>query len=270
MIQAMYNQSLDVVERPPSHPAARSDTFRAWFSTATATDTLGTAPPAASANSASAPESTVSAAGTSLGDPDVQGWLNTYYTEQGDLSAANTSYQPATGAGNNFAVGGVWGPDAIFAQALANQAGNAFASMTGDNPAEFTSQLPGIPTQQAQQQFDQMLAIENAERLASGQPIDTTAYWSDPGPITLDGVTYTSQQLGYAGPGQSSGPEPIYVSQANQVGTDTYSVPGYNGTVTNIQPGRYYTLQQLEQAGLTAGQPDAQFHPGSWTLTQNA
>jgi hypothetical protein len=29
------------------------------------------------------------------------------------------------------------------------------------------------------------------------------------------------------------------------------------------QPGRYYTLQQLEQAGLKAGQPDAQFHPGS-------
>src|ERR1022692_977981 len=64
---------------------------------------------------------------------------------------------------------------------------------------------------------------------------------------------------------------PIYISQANQIqGTNTFSVPGYTGTVTGIQPGLYYTLQQLEQAGLQSGQPDAQFHPGSWTTTQSA
>jgi hypothetical protein len=272
MIQAMSNQRLDeVLERPPSQPAAGSDSFRAWFSDATQTGTQGAALPAAPAGLVSGPVSTVPTAETSLGDPDVQGWLNSYYAEQGDASAANTSYQPATGAGNNFPSGSVFGPDAIFAQALANQAGNAFATMTGDNPAEFTSQLPGIPSQQGQQQFDQRLALENAERLQSGQPIDTTAYWSDPGSITLGGQTYTSQQLGYAGPGQSSGPQPIYISQANNIqGTDTFSVPGYSGTVAGIQPGRYYTLQQLEQAGLQAGQPDAQFHPGSWTTTQTA
>ncbi|MGA3044180.1 MAG: hypothetical protein ABSF54_25675, partial [Bryobacteraceae bacterium] len=124
---------------------------------------------------------------------------------------------------------------------------------------------PGIPATAAQQAYDALLANENAQRLASGQPIDTAAYWSDPGPVSYDGVTYTSQELGYAGPGQSSGAEPIYISQAIP-GTNTFAVPGYSGTVTGIEPNRYYTLQQLEQAGLQAGQPDAQFHPGSWSV----
>jgi hypothetical protein len=88
--------------------------------------------------------------------------------------------------------------------------------------------------------------------------------------MTVNGITYTSQELGYAGPGQSSGPQPIFISQANQIpGTNTFSVPCYNGTVSGIQPGRYYTLQQLEKAGLPAGQADGQAHPGSWTLTQS-
>jgi hypothetical protein len=229
------------------------------------------------ADSVSSPASTVPDAKTSLGDPNVEGWLSSYYAEQqGNNPLAvsgllTPSFEPAAGAGNNFPTGSVYGPDAIFAQALANQVGNSYANMTGDNAAEFTSQLPGIPTQQAQQEFDRRLALENLERLQSGQPIDTTAYWSDPGPITTGGVTYTAQELGYAGPAQSSGPQPIYISQANQIqGTKTFSVPGYTGTVTGIEPGRYYTLQQLEQAGLKAGQPDAQFNPGSWTETQNA
>src|ERR1039457_732456 len=221
MIQAMYNQRLEVMERPPSHPAVESANFAELFGDATKTGAQVAALPAASA--VSDPVSTVPPAQTSLGDPDVQGWLNSYYTEEGAPSAsANTSYQPAQGAGSNFPAGSIFGPDAIFAQALANQAGNAFATMTGDNPAGFTSQLPGIPTPQAQQEFDRRLALENVDRLQSGQPIDTTAYWSDPGPITTGGVTYTSQQLGYAGPGQSSGPQPIYISQANQIqGTNT-------------------------------------------------
>ena len=209
-----------------------------------------------------------------LGQPNVQSWLNSYYAEQeaahpssNDTNAANISYQAAAGAGSNYAVGDAWGPDAIFSQALENQAGNAFAQLTGENAANFTSQLPGMPTQQAQNEYDQRLALSNAERLASGQPIDTSAYWSDPGPVTLNGVTYTSAQLGYCGPGQSSGAEPIYISQANQVGPDTFTVGGYSGTVTGIQPGRFYTLQQLEQAGLSSGQPDNQFHPGSWSET---
>ena len=110
-----------------------------------------------------------------------------------------------------------------------------------------------------------MLAHQNALKLQSGQPIDTAAYWSDPGPLTIHGHTYTSEQLGYAGAAQSSGPEPIFISQSLQVaGTNTFTVPGYTGTVSGIQPGRYYTLEQLQQAGLPAGQPDAQMHPGSW------
>jgi hypothetical protein len=271
MIQAMYNQRFEVLERPPGQTAAGSANFAELFGDATKTAAQGTALPAASAASVSDPVSTVPAAQTSLGDPDVQGWLNSHYAEQGAPSDANISYQPATGAGNNYAAGAVYGPDAIYAQALANQDGNSFASSMGDNAAEFTSQLPGIPSRQVQQEFDQRLALENANRLASGQPIDTTAYWSDPGSIATGGQTYTAQELGYAGPGQSSGPEPIYISQANQIqGTDTFSVGGYTGTVTGIQPGRYYTLQQLEQAGLKAGQPNGQFQPGSWTTTQNA
>ncbi|HUE22977.1 MAG TPA: hypothetical protein VMQ86_14930 [Bryobacteraceae bacterium] len=207
----------------------------------------------------------------SPGDPNVQGWLNTYWAQQGNTDNANISYQPAEGTGSNFTAGTVYGPDAIYTQALANQYGNSFASMTGDNPAEFTSQLPGVPSLQVQQQFDQTLALENAGRLSSGQAIDTSAYWADPGSISMGGQTYTAQQLGYAGVEQSSGPQPIFISQANQIaGTDTFSVGGYNGTVTGITPGKYYTLQQLEQAGLQTGQPDGQYNPGSWTTTQSA
>jgi hypothetical protein len=258
MIQAIHNLLFDSMEKPQGQAAAGSTDFAALFGDAAADPVL-------------TPPNALPAAQASLGDPDVQGWLTSFYAEQGDASAANTSYQPAAGAANNFPTGSVFGPDAIFAQALANQDGNAYAAMTGDNPAGFTSQLPGIPTEQAQQQFDQRLALENLGRLQSGQPIDTTAYWSDPGPITTGGVTYTSQDLGYAGPGQSSGPQPIYLSQANEyAGTNTFAVPGYSGTVAGLQAGRYYTLQQLEQAGLKAGQPDAQFHPGSWTTTPNA
>jgi hypothetical protein len=271
MIHAVDNQRFDLIERPPSQTAVGSSNFAELFGDAAKTASQGAALPAASADSTSTPAAgTPTAAPTTLGDPDVQGWLNSYYTEQGDPSAANTSYQPATGAGNNFPTGTVFGPDAIYTQAVANQVGNSFASMTGDNAAEFTSQLPGIPSPQAQQQFDQRLAIENAGRLASGQPIDTTAYWSDPGSVTMDGQTFTSQQLGYAGPAQSSGPQPIYISQADQIaGTDTFTVGGYNGTVTGIQPGRFYTLQQLEQAGLQTGQSNDQFQPGSWTTPQS-
>jgi hypothetical protein len=217
-----------------------------------------------------------SAAQTGLGDPDVQAWLNSYYTERSGgnpqgASVPNIPYEGAPGAGSNYSANSVYGPDQIYTQALYNQNGYLFANMTGSSPANFTSQLPGIPTQQAQQEFDSLLANENAQRLASGQPIDTTAYWSDPGPITVNGQTYTSQELGYAGPAQSSGAEPIYISQGDQIpGTNTFSVPGYSGTVTGLQPDRYYTLQQLEQAGLKSGQPDAQFHPGSWSSTPNA
>jgi hypothetical protein len=268
MIQAMYNQRFEVLERPVSPLTAGSGDFAELFGGATETATPGT--PLAAAPIASVP-STASAlpgAQTSLGDPDVQGWLTNFFTEMGAASEANIPYQPAPGAGNTYPAGSVYGPDQIYTQALYNQGGYQFAALTGSNPAEFTSQLPGIPTTPAQQEYDSLLANENAQRLASGQPIDTAAYWSDPGPINFEGHTYTSQELGYAGPGQSSGPEPIYISQGDQVpGTDTYSVAGYKGTVTGIQPGRYYTLQQLEQAGLQSGQPDAQFQPGSWTTT---
>jgi hypothetical protein len=273
MIQAISNQSFAAQGRPPDPMlAGKVDDFAEFFGDATrAVPKPAVSVPAVPVPAASVSAASASAAQTSLGDPDVQGWLTSFYTEYGNASAANISYQAAPGAGANFPTGSVFGPDAIFSQALANQDGNAFATMAGDSPASFTSQLPGIPTQAAQQEFDRRLSLENLERLQSGQPIDTTAYWSDPGPITTGGVTYTSQELGYAGPGQSSGPQPIYISSTGQVpGTDSYSVPGYTGTVTGIQPDRYYTMAQLEQAGLQSGQPDAQFHPGSWTLTESS
>jgi hypothetical protein len=270
MIQAMYNQRFEVMERQPGQTAAGGASFAELFGDATKTATQERSLSAATAGSASDPPRTPNAAETSLGDPDVQDWLNSYWAEMGVASDANMSFQPAPGAGSNYSADSVYGPDQIYIQAVYNQGGNAFASLTGDNPADFTSQLPGIPTTQAQQAFDQDLALENAQRLASGQPIDTAAYWSDPGPITFEGKTYTSQELGYAGPGQSSGPEPIYISQGDEIpGTNTFSVPGYSGTVTGIQPNCYYTLQQLENAGLPAGQPNAQFQPGSWTTTQS-
>lgn len=270
MIHALYNQRFEIMERLET-PTAAGDAgaFAALFGDATKT-ARPAAPPATSADTTPQPASTDTGTDASLGDPDVQAWLNSYWKEQGAPSEADISYQSATGAGNNYPAGGIWGPDAIFAQALANQAGNAFAKLTGDDPTDLTSQLPGIPTQQAQNEYDQRLAMENAGRLASGQPIDTTAYWSDPGSITLDGTTYSSAQLGYAGLAQSSGPQPIYISCANEVAPNTFSVPGYTGTVTGIQPGRFYTLQQLQQAGLSTGQPDGQFHPGSWSETQSA
>ncbi|HTT65902.1 MAG TPA: hypothetical protein VMG35_28825, partial [Bryobacteraceae bacterium] len=205
---------------------------------------------------------TLSEAQNSLADPDVQDWLNSYYAERGDPNSASIPWQPAAGAGSNYNADSLYGPDQIYTQALYNQNGYLFATQTGMNPANLTSQLPPIPSEAVQNEYDHLLATQNAERLASGQPIDTAAYWSDPGPVTLNGVTYTSQELGYAGPGQSSGPEPIYISIGHQIpGTDKFSVPGYSGTVTGIQPNRYYTLQQLEQAGLQVGQPDAQYHP---------
>src|ERR1022692_1882588 len=93
MIQAMYNQRLEVMESPPSHPAVESANFAELFGDATKTGAQVAALPAASAVSDLV--STVPPAQTSLGDPDVQGWLNSYYTEEGAPSAsANTSYQP--------------------------------------------------------------------------------------------------------------------------------------------------------------------------------
>ncbi|MGC9945042.1 MAG: hypothetical protein ABSF64_01485 [Bryobacteraceae bacterium] len=272
MIEAMSNQHFETIERPPVQMAAGPANFAELFGDAAkgAPQTVAAAP-AGSAGSASSPFSTVPATQSSLGDPDVQAWLNSYYAERTaanpqDGGAANIPYQAAAGAASNYSAGSVYGPDQVYTQALYNQNGYLFATLTGNNPANLTSQLPGIPSQQAQQAFDQSLAVENAQRLASGQPIDTAAYWSDPGPMTVDGHTYTSQELGYAGPAQSSGAEPIYISQGDLVpGTNTFSVPGYSGTVTGIKPDCYYTLQQLEQAGLKSGQPDAQFHPGSWS-----
>lgn len=270
MIQGVSNHLMEVLERAAGQPSAGGADFAALFGDATGTlrsRAVRQSSPDASATTAS---TAATGAGTSLGQPDVQAWLNSYYAEHGDSSAAATSYQPAAGAANNFPAGSVFGPDAIFAQAFANQAGNAFATMTGNSAEEFTSQLPGTPSAASQQEFDRRLALENLGRLQSGQPIDTTAYWSDPGSITTGGVTYTSAQLGYAGLGQSSGPQPIYISQANQIGgTDKFSVPGYTGTVSGIQAGRYYSLKQLESAGLAAGQPDAQFYPGSWSSSES-
>lgn len=265
MIQAMFRQWFAVPQRPPGQTASGSADFAALFGDAT--KTAKAASPAAPAPPPAVP-----------GDPDVQGWLNSFYAEQkannpltGSTGmSADTSYEAAPGAGSNFTADSVFGPDAIYTQALANQIGNSFAAMTGDNPKDLTSQLPGIPTTQAQQEFDRRLSLENLDRLQSGQPIDTTAYWSDPGSITSGSHTYTSKDLGYAGACQSSGPQPIYISQAfNLQGTNKFIVPGYSGTVEGVQPGRYYTLQQLEQAGLKTGQPDAQSHPGSWTTTQS-
>jgi hypothetical protein len=273
MIEPMYNLYLETLERSVGATAGhRSTDFAELFGDATKANTQSVDQRATPADSTPGPVTAAPAAQASLADPDVQGWLTSYHTEMGDTAnASNVSYQPAPGAGNNFPAGSVFGPDAIYTQALDNQIGNSFAGLTGENPGDYTSQLPGIPSQQAQQTFDQALALENAQRLATGNAIDTNAYWSDPGPVTYGGTTYSSQELGYAGQGQSSGPQPIYISVANQVqGTNTFTVPGYSGTVTGIQAGCYYTLQQLEQAGLQAGQADAQFHPGSWTLTQNA
>jgi len=299
MIQAVSNLRFEAIERPTeaiekpqSQAAAGPVTFEMLFedaaeaaipktdvSTATAATASAATASAASASAASASAasasdaaaSTASAADTSLGDPDVQGWLDSYWAEAGNASDAHISYQPVAGAPNNYPAGSVIGPDTIYTQALDNQLSTVFSGLTGDNPAEYQSQLPGIPSQQVQQQFDQNLAMENAQRLSLGDAIDTSAYWSDPGPINYEGTTYTSQELGYAGPEQSSGPQPIYISEANQIGTTgTYGVPGYSGTVSGIQPGRYYTLQQLEQAGLQTGQPDTQDHPGSWSTTQSA
>jgi hypothetical protein len=220
------------------------------------------------------PQAATANSQTSLGDPNVQGWIDSFYSQReaensstgtaGGMSAS-TSYQPAPGAGSIYTQDTMYGPDQIYQQAIANQIGNSFAALTGLNAADLTSQLPGVPSEQAQKAFDGLMAEQNAQRLASGQPIDTSAYWSDPGSVTMDGTTYSAKELGYSGPAQSSGPEPIYISAANQVqGTDTFTVPGYEGTVKGIEPGKYYSLQQLEQAGLKSGQPDAQYHPGSW------
>src|ERR1035438_4377459 len=85
-------QRLEVMERAPSHTAGESANFAELFGDATKTGAQVAALPAASA--VSDPVSTVPPAQTSLGDPDVQGWLNSYYTEEGAPSAsANTSYQ---------------------------------------------------------------------------------------------------------------------------------------------------------------------------------
>ncbi len=281
MVHAVDKGMFDLVERTlptgSSSPSSSSSTgdFGNLFESAAAASPETSSTAASSVASTTA--STTPGGKTTLGQPDVQAWLESYYTEMAAANplgnytgAATMSYESGQGSGSNFGANSVFGPDAIFAQALQNQAGNAFAQMTGGSGASLTSQLPGVPTSQAQGEFDRRLALENAQRLASGQPIDTTAYWSDPGPMTFDGVTYTSKDLGYAGPGQSAGAEPIYISTANQVGPNTYNVPGYNGTVSGIQPGRYYTLAQLEKAGLAAGQADAQFHPGSWSEVESA
>jgi hypothetical protein len=275
MIQAMSNQRFEGIERPLGQTAAGSADFAELFGDATTTPTWGAARPAATADSLSSLASTVPASGTpntvpatagSLGDPNVQTWLNSFYTEIGAPTFANTPYQAAPGAPSNYSADSVYGPDQIYTQALYNQGAYLFANLTGGNPAASMTQLPGIPSAQAQQDWDRLLALGNAQRLATGQAIDTAAYWSDPGTISFEGQTYTAQELGYAGPGQSSGPEPIYISQNDQVpGTNTFTVPGYSGTVKGLQPNCYYTLQQLEQAGLKSGQPDAQYHPGSWS-----
>jgi hypothetical protein len=268
MIQAMSNQRFEATERPPGQTAAGSADVAELFQDAAKANIQTMDQPTPLAASASNAQASASDAQPTLGDPDVQGWLNTYYAQIGDSTDAAISDQPATGAGNNYPDGSVYGPDAIYTQALDNQIGNSFAGLTGANAADYTGQLPGIPSPQAQQQSDQELAMENAQRLSWGQAIDTSAYWSDPGSLNFEGTTYTAQELGYAGPGQSSGPQPILISAADEIGTTgTYGVPGYSGTVSGVQPGCFYTLQQLEQAGLSSGQPDTQFHPGSWTLT---
>jgi hypothetical protein len=284
MIQAMNNQSVGVAERPQVQTAAGSADFAELFQDAAkaniqkmdrptplAASASGAADIASAAQASSEPASTVPAAQATLGEPDVQGWLNSYYAQTADPGGANISYQPATGAANDYPATSAYGPDAIYRQALDNQNGNSVAGLTAIDPALYTSQLPGIPSQQAQQEYDQNLAMENAQRLSTGQAIDTSAYWSDPGSLNFEGTTYTAQELGYAGPGQSSGPQPILISAGDEIGTTgTYGVSGYSGTVSGVQPGLFYTLQQLEQAGLPSGQPDTQFHPGSWTTTPSA
>jgi hypothetical protein len=253
MIQAMSNQRFEATERPPGQTAAGSADFAELFQDAAKANIQTMDQPTPLAASASNAQASASDAQPTLGDPDVQGWLNTYYAQIGDSTDAAISDQPATGAGNNYPDGSVYGPDAIYTQALDNQIGNSFAGLTGANAADYTGQLPGIPSPQAQQQSDQELAMENAQRLSWGQAIDTSAYWSDPGALNFEGT---------------SGPQPILISAADEIGTTgTYGVPGYSGTVSGVQPGCFYTLQQLEQAGLSSGQPDTQFHPGSWTLT---
>jgi hypothetical protein len=270
MIHALYNRLCEALERPTAQTQTlTTEDFANLFGSATKS--------AAPSDSGSIPIRTLPGTQPTLGDPDVQGWLDSFYKQRGaETSAtgtaggmsATTSYQAADGAGTNYTKDTVYGPDQIFQQALANQCGNAFAALSGVSATGLTSQLPGIPSEQAQTAFDGLMAEQNAQRLASGQPIDTAAYWSDPGSVTMGGTTYTSKQLGYCGLAQSSGAEPIFISQANQVaGTDTFTVPGYEGTVKGIEAGRYYTLDQLQHAGLKAGQPDAQFYPGSWTQT---
>jgi len=286
MIEAMHHQIFEVVERSLEHaPSQRTNDFAELFGSAAA-DTQpnpikqlpGSQPDPGLPNPAQPnPIKQLPGSQTDPGQPNVAAWLTSYYAQQQKANpawgsagpTASTSFQPAAGAGESTLDMGLYGPDAIYSQALANQIGNSFASMTGADPASCTAQLPGIPNQQNQAAFDSSLAYTNAQRLESGQPIDTAAYWSDPGSLTINGHTYTSKQLGYAGPGQSSGPEPIYISESNQIaGTKTFSVPGYTGTVTGVQAGRFYTLQQLEQAGLPSGQADAQFEPGSWSQKQ--
>jgi len=279
MIQALHNQLVTAIERPRAQSSTSSGDFEDLFEDAAQsakTDTSSPASSMATSTPASTASSTTAAATTSttLGEPDVQAWLTSYYTELAatnpTISAqeANIPFQPTSGDATNYPAGSVYGPDQVFTQALYNQNAGEFATETGQDPNNFMSQLPGVPSAAAQQNWDWDLAINNAQRLANGQAIDTAAYWSDPGSINYDGVTYTAQQLGYAGPGQSSGPEPIYISQSDQVqGTNEYTVPGYSGTVTGIQPNCYYTLQELQQAGLPSGQPDAQYNPGSWSTT---
>ena len=269
---ALCNLPLEFFERHSPQSTAANGRFEALFEDATTKVSRVGSQQATPASTVSRPaDSKPNDATTSLGDPDVQDWLNSYWKQQGSPPDATLDYQPAANAGNNYPAGTVYGPDAVYTQAVANQIGNSFAAMTGLDASKMTSQLPGIPSEQVQQEYDQALAIENAGRLASGQAIDTAAYWADPGSIDFEGHTYTAQQLGYAGPGQSSGPEPIFISQVDQIaGTNTFSVPGYTGTVTGIQPGKYYTLKQLEDAGLPSGQTVAQDQPGSWTTTQAA
>ncbi len=270
MIHPLNNRSFEAMESRALQPPPRTaSAFADLFGSATTPATRTATRPA---DSVADPTRTLPGSQPVLGKPDVQGFLTTFYAQRaaetstpGGAMSASTPFQAPAAAPTIWSPDDPYGPDQIFQQAISNQCANAFASLTGTDPATITAQLPGIPTTQAQQQFDSWLAQSNAQRLASGQPIDTGAYWSDPGPVTLNGVTYTSQQLGYCGPGQSSGPEPIFISIADQVGPDTYTVGGYQGTVKGIQPGRYYTLQQLEQAGLPSGQADTRFYPGSWT-----
>ena len=276
MIHIIDHQILEVVERSPIQQGASQSAsdFAELFGSAATQAAKGTRVSAVPADTSSNPVLKLPGTPTqpTLGDPDVQQWLESYCERGGatNVTISPSSYQAAPGAGNGYQ-NCSYGPDAIYNQALCNVVGNAYAASTGDNAALFTSQLPGIPSKQAQADYDAELASKNLQRLESGQPIDTSAYWSDPGPLSAGGVTYTSAQLGYAGPGQSSGPEPIYLSSTSQIqGTDSFELPGYTGTVTGLQPGRYYTLQELEAAGLPKGQEGNQLNPGSWSLTPSS